>query len=298
MSGIAAAPWWATRWPTCCRRRGTTSPRSSTSTTPATRSPAPPWAAYWRYLQALGTTVTEEAFAASMPGGLQYRGDYLVPIGEALAARFSDSLAGPGLGAADPALWFDTIRAFATDAMLASIREDLAALGVGFDRFSSGARVAGVRRPGRHDREAPGGRAVVSWHAGAAEGQAADDWRRGAAAVPFHPVRRRRGPAAAQIRRQQHVFRQRHRLPRRQGRPVGPADRRAGGRPRRLRLPHEGGDGGGHRRRGDVGGRAVPDRAGDEGRRAGADEQAGPAPSSPLADLLAFVGGTRCGSPC
>ena len=37
------------------------------------------WAAYWRYLQALGTTLTEEGYAAAqVPGGLQYRGDYLV----------------------------------------------------------------------------------------------------------------------------------------------------------------------------------------------------------------------------
>ncbi len=95
------------------------------------------WAAYWRYLQALDTTLTEDAFAAAVPGGLQYRGDYLLPIGTALAADFRDSLAGPGLTVADPALWLDTVRTFAVDAMLASIREDLAALGVRFDRFSS-----------------------------------------------------------------------------------------------------------------------------------------------------------------
>ena len=47
------------------------------------------WAAYWRYLQALGTTLTEEEFAPTIPGGLQYRGDYLVPVGEALARAAS-----------------------------------------------------------------------------------------------------------------------------------------------------------------------------------------------------------------
>ncbi len=95
------------------------------------------WAVYWRYLQALGTMLTEEAFAAAVPGGLQYRGDYLIPVGEALAADFRDSLAGPGLTVADPALWLDTVRQFAIDGMLASIRDDLASLGVRFDRFSS-----------------------------------------------------------------------------------------------------------------------------------------------------------------
>ncbi len=95
------------------------------------------WAAYWRYLQALGTAVTQEAFAAAAPGGLQYGGDYLAPVGQALAAEFGDRLAAPKQGIADPALWLDTVRDFAIAAMLASIREDLAALGVQFDRFSS-----------------------------------------------------------------------------------------------------------------------------------------------------------------
>ena len=95
------------------------------------------WAAYWRYLQALGTPLTEDAFAAAVPGGLQYRGDYLLPIGQALAAQCGDSLAGPGLTTADPAHWLATVQRVAIDAMLASIQADLAALGVGFDRFSS-----------------------------------------------------------------------------------------------------------------------------------------------------------------
>ena len=94
------------------------------------------WAAYWRYLQALGTTLTEEEFAAGIPGGLQYRGEYLVPVGEALKARFADSLA-PGASPADPALWLDTVRGFTVDAMMAEIREDLAALGVKHDVFIS-----------------------------------------------------------------------------------------------------------------------------------------------------------------
>ena len=43
------------------------------------------WAAYWRYLQAIGTKLTEAQFGEEVPGGLQYRGDYLVPVGEELA---------------------------------------------------------------------------------------------------------------------------------------------------------------------------------------------------------------------
>ncbi len=71
------------------------------------------WASYWRYLEALGTTLTEEAFAAAVPGGLQYRGDYLVPVGQALAAEFGDGLAGPALTVADPAGWLEPCGRFA-----------------------------------------------------------------------------------------------------------------------------------------------------------------------------------------
>ena len=34
----------------------------------------------WRYLQAIDTPLTEEDFSEQVPGGLQYRGDYLVPV--------------------------------------------------------------------------------------------------------------------------------------------------------------------------------------------------------------------------
>ena len=95
------------------------------------------WAAYWRYLQACGTTMTEEAFAAAVPGGLQYRGDYLVPVGAALLARYGQGLAGPNATIADPATWFDTVREETVAAMMASIRSDLAALGVVPDVFTS-----------------------------------------------------------------------------------------------------------------------------------------------------------------
>ena len=95
------------------------------------------WAAYWRYLQALGSPLTEEEFAAATPTGLQYKGEYLVPVGEALAVEFGDGLAGPGLSVGEPAQWFETVRDFAIERMMASIRADLDALGVSFDVFTS-----------------------------------------------------------------------------------------------------------------------------------------------------------------
>ncbi len=95
------------------------------------------WAAYWRYLQALGTALTEEAYAAQVPGGLQYRGDYLIPVGEALAATYEGALAGPNATVADPALWFVAVRDFAVAQMLEGIHEDLALLGVRHEHFAS-----------------------------------------------------------------------------------------------------------------------------------------------------------------
>ena len=41
------------------------------------------WAAYWRYLQAIGTPLSEADFSDEVPGGLQYRGEYLIPVGAA-----------------------------------------------------------------------------------------------------------------------------------------------------------------------------------------------------------------------
>lgn len=95
------------------------------------------WAAYWRYLQAVGTGLDEAAFAAATPTGLQYRGDYLVPVGEALAAAHGDALAGPGGSVADPAVWFAVVQDFAVAEMMRSIRADLESLGVVFDVFTS-----------------------------------------------------------------------------------------------------------------------------------------------------------------
>ena len=95
------------------------------------------WAAYWRYLQAIGSPVTAAQFAADVPGGLQYQGDYLVPVGLSLAQRFGGSLATPDLHIASPELWLDTVRDFTIAAMMDEIRQDLHRLGVEQNVFSS-----------------------------------------------------------------------------------------------------------------------------------------------------------------
>ena len=95
------------------------------------------WAAYWRYLQAIGTDLTEEEFAAEVPGGLQYRGEYLMPVGAELAALHGPALAAEGGRIAAPDLWLDIVRDFTIDEMMRQTRADLKLLGVEQAVFAS-----------------------------------------------------------------------------------------------------------------------------------------------------------------
>ena len=95
------------------------------------------WAAYWRYLQASGTSLTEAEFAGQTPTGLQYKGEYLLRVGADLLAAHGAALAGPAGAVADPAVWFTVVREFTVAAMMAAIRLDLASLGVEMDVFTS-----------------------------------------------------------------------------------------------------------------------------------------------------------------
>ena len=87
---------------------------------------------YFRYLQALGLPEQADAYAATVPGGMQYGGDYLVPVGEAFAAEHGAAFVGR-----PEAAWLDAARDFGVARMLALVREDLAALGVRHDVFTS-----------------------------------------------------------------------------------------------------------------------------------------------------------------
>lgn len=80
--------------------------------------------AFLRYREALGETI-------EIPAGL-YPGDYLVPVGQKLAATY-----GPALAAQPEAEWLPVVRQIAIDAMMDMIREDLAALGIRHDVFFS-----------------------------------------------------------------------------------------------------------------------------------------------------------------
>ncbi|PTE15106.1 arginine--tRNA ligase [Pseudogemmobacter blasticus] len=61
-----------------------------------------------------------------------YPGDYLIPVGEALKAKYGDSLLDKG-----EQVWLADVRDFASAMMMQMIREDLAALGVRMDVYSS-----------------------------------------------------------------------------------------------------------------------------------------------------------------
>ncbi|MCW3779976.1 arginine--tRNA ligase [Defluviimonas salinarum] len=61
-----------------------------------------------------------------------YPGDYLIPVGEALKAKYGDTLLDR-----PEADWLAEVREFATAEMMAMIREDLALLGVRMDVYSS-----------------------------------------------------------------------------------------------------------------------------------------------------------------
>ncbi len=80
--------------------------------------------AYLRYREALGETI-------AIPEGL-YPGDYLKPVGAALAAKYGDTLLGK-----DEADWLPTVRRETIDAMMALIRADLDLLDVHHDVFFS-----------------------------------------------------------------------------------------------------------------------------------------------------------------
>ena len=80
--------------------------------------------AYERYREAHG-------LSHDIREGL-YPGEYLIEVGEALKARFGDTFLDQ-----PESVWLVPIRDFATDLMMARIREDLAALGVTMDVYSS-----------------------------------------------------------------------------------------------------------------------------------------------------------------
>jgi arginyl-tRNA synthetase len=81
--------------------------------------------AHLRYLEALGETI------AAIPEGL-YPGEYLKEVGQALAARDGDKWRGQPESA-----WLVPVRRFAIDMIMGWVRDDLKALGIEQEVFSS-----------------------------------------------------------------------------------------------------------------------------------------------------------------
>lgn len=81
--------------------------------------------AHLRYREALGEVIGE------VPEGL-YPGEYMIPIGQELAEKL-----GPDLKDAPEAEWLDTFRNVAVERLLAAIKDDLEALGIRQDVFTS-----------------------------------------------------------------------------------------------------------------------------------------------------------------
>ncbi len=83
-------------------------------------------AVYYRYREQLGIDIGPDVFEGSYPGG------YLKPVGQKLAEKYGREWVD-----AVPEDWLPIFRDFAIEEMVAVIREDLKALGVVFDVFSS-----------------------------------------------------------------------------------------------------------------------------------------------------------------
>jgi len=116
-----------------------------------------------RYREALGETIT-------VPDGL-YPGDYLVPVGQALAAEFGDRYVN-----ADESEWLDLFRTRAVAAMMEMIRSDLALLGIHHDVFSSEAELQAAGKPEAAEATLRARDLIYDGVLEAPKGEVPDDW--------------------------------------------------------------------------------------------------------------------------
>ncbi|MDX3901368.1 MAG: arginine--tRNA ligase [Sphingobium sp.] len=116
-----------------------------------------------RYREALGETI-------EIAEGL-YPGDYLVPVGQALAAEFGDRYVG-----APEDEWLALFRARAVAAMMDMIRADLALLGIHHDLFSSEAELQAAGKPEAAEAWLRERDLVYDGVLEAPKGEAPEDW--------------------------------------------------------------------------------------------------------------------------
>lgn len=119
--------------------------------------------AHLRYREALGETI-------EVPEGL-YPGDYLVPIGQALAKAFGDRYIG-----APESEWLALFRTRAVAAMMELIKADLALLGIHHDLFSSEAEVQAARKPEAAEATLRARDLVYDGVLEAPKGETPEDW--------------------------------------------------------------------------------------------------------------------------
>ncbi len=117
-----------------------------------------------RYREALGEAV------GAIPEGL-YPGEYLVPVGQALAAEFANKYA-----AAPEAEWLALFRTRAVAAMMEQIKADLALLGVQHDLFSSEAELQAAGKPEAAEKWLRARDLVYDGQLEAPKGKTLDDW--------------------------------------------------------------------------------------------------------------------------
>jgi arginyl-tRNA synthetase len=117
-----------------------------------------------RYREALGEEIGE------IPEGL-YPGDYLKPVGEALAAEF-----GPRYRDVPETDWLVPFRKRAVAAMIELIKSDLALLGIHHDLFSSEAEVQAAKKPEQAEAWLRARDLVYDGVLEAPKGETPEDW--------------------------------------------------------------------------------------------------------------------------
>ena len=120
--------------------------------------------AHVRYREALGEAVGE------IPEGL-YPGEYLIPLGQTLAAEFGDKYA-----KAPEAEWLVPFRTRAVAAMLEMIKADLALLGIHHDLFSSEAELQAAGKPDEAEKWLRAHDLVYDGQLEAPKGKTPEDW--------------------------------------------------------------------------------------------------------------------------
>jgi arginyl-tRNA synthetase len=117
-----------------------------------------------RYREALGEEV------GAVPEGL-YPGDYLVPVGQALAAEFGDRYA-----AAPEGEWLALFRTRAVAAMMALIKDDLQLLGITHAVFASEAALQAAGKPAAAEAALRARDLVYDGVLDPPKGELPDDW--------------------------------------------------------------------------------------------------------------------------